>query len=256
MKRRARIARAAACAVLLGACAVQDAAAYSLWSTNDAREGTGELHLPRESAKLGELRVRNLLLVGPAAWVIPFNNDGAASSTACAAAEVPADSQALRINENVVSCPAVLRDGEFSILVVDGGRHQGNGVATLGPGGEIAISADVVLRFAGQPAVRASFYATSGETDVPPQLHAQADEVARRVPWMAAGRGKLRGRLGDFDDNGWVDGTIIAIGTLPGGAGGSAAKQYLLIRHFETDLPVAGVLSGNVKALVGASMRR
>jgi hypothetical protein len=30
----------------------------------------------------------------------------------------------------------------------------------------------------------------------------------------------------------------------------------LLIRHFETDLPVNGVLSGNVKGLARASLRR
>lgn len=256
MKRDTSVVRAAAYTAILSVCAAQGASAYSLWSTNDRRDGTGELHLTRESAKLGELRVRNLLLVGPSAWVIPFNNNGAAAPNVCAAPKASTDPQAPRVNENVDSCPTVLRDGELSMLVVDGGRHQGHQLATISPSGEIAMSADIVLRLADRPAARVSLFATSAETDVPPQLRAQAGEVARRLPWMAAGPGKLRGRIGDFDGNGWVDGTVIAIGTLPEGAESSATLQYLLIRHFETDLPVTGVLSGDVKALEGASVRR
>lgn len=245
-----------ACTFAICAFAAHDSSAYSLWSTHDSRTDTGELYLAHDSAKLGELRVRHLLLVGPSDWLIPFDNNGPDAPNVCAALETLVDRPGTRINENVDSCPTVLSSGELSILVVDGGRHQGNQLATISPSGEVAMSADVLLRFANLPEIRTSFYATSGVAKVPPELRSQAADIARRVPWMAAGPGELRGRIGDFDGNGWVDGTVVAVGTLPEGAAAKAGTQYLLIRHFETDLPVAGVLSGNVKALARTSLRR
>ncbi len=244
----------AACTVVICACTAQAAAAYSLWSTHEGKVGTGEVYLAHDSAKLGELRVRNMLLVGPSGWLVPFNNNGAGAPNVCAAIDTALEEP--RVNENVDSCPTTLSGGELSMLVVDGGRLQGNQVVTISPTGDIAMNADIVLRFANFPAIRTSFYATSGVTEVPAALRAQAADIARRIPWMAAGPGQLRGRIGDIDSNGWVDGTVIAIGTLPDGTETTAERQYLLIRHFETDLPVTGVLSGNVKELTPARLRR
>lgn len=248
--------RIAAYTFAMCAFAAQDSSAYSLWSTHDSRTDTGQLYLAHDNAKLGELRIRNLLLIGPSGWLVPFNNNGPNAPNVCAAFETSVGRPEIRVNENVDSCPTMLSGGEVSMLVVDGGRHQGNQLATISPSGEVAMSADVVLRFGNLPEIRTSFYATSGVTKAPPELRSQAEDIARRVPWMAAGPGELRGRIGDFDGNGWVDGTVVAVGTLPEGAAAKAGTQYLLIRHFETDLPVAGVLSGNVKARARASLRR
>jgi hypothetical protein len=256
MRTTAKSMRIPAYALALCTFVAYDAAAYSLWSTHDSSTDTGDIYLAHDSARLGELRVHGLLLVGPSDWVVPFNNNGSRAPNVCVTRAGAADSPGARVNENVDSCPTALRTGELSIQVVEGGRHQGNQVTTISPTGEVAMSADVLLRFADLPAIRTSFYATSGVTKVPPELRAQAEEVARRLPWMAADAGELRGRIGDFNGNGWVDGTLVAVGTLPAGAAAKAGTQYLLIRHFETDLPVAGVLSGNVKGVGRAVSRR
>lgn len=246
----------AACTVLICACTAQTAAAYSLWSTHEGSAGTGEVYLAHDTAKLGELRVRNMLLAGPSDWLVPFNNNGAGAPNVCAAIGTAVDGLGSRVNENVDSCPTIISGSELTMLVVDGGQLQGNQIAAISPTGDVAMSSDIVLRFASFPAMRTSFYATSGVTEVPAELRSQAADIARRVPWMAAGPGRLRGRIGDFDGNGWVDGTVIAIGTLPGDTGTTTERQYLLIRHFETDLPVTGVLSGNVKGFARASLHR
>lgn len=246
----------AASTVVICACTAQAAAAYSLWSIQEGKVGTGEIYLAQDSAKLGELRVRNMLLVGPSGWLVPFNNNGASAPNVCAAVETAVEGRGSRVNENVDSCPTMLNGGELSMLVVEGGPLQGNQVVTISPTGDLAMSADIVLRFTSFPAIRTSFYATSGVTEVPAGLRAQAADIARRVPWLAAGPGQLRGRVGDLDGNGWVDGTVIAIGTLPDGTVATAERQYLLIRHFETDLPVTGVLSGNIKGLARASLHQ
>jgi len=60
---------------------------------------------------------------------------------------------------------------------------------------------------------------------------------------------RLRGRIGDFNHDGWIDGTLLAAGVLPLNSRFHPGEPYLIIRTFETDIPLDGQLTGNVQGL-------
>lgn len=67
---------------------------------------------------------------------------------------------------------------------------------------------------------------------------------------------KLRGRLGDFDGNGLLDGAIVVAGNMPLDSVFMPGAPYALIRYFETDMPYAGEVIGKLPGTPGDRQRQ
>jgi hypothetical protein len=57
---------------------------------------------------------------------------------------------------------------------------------------------------------------------------------------------KLRGRLGDFDEDGVLDGAIVVAGNIPLDSIFMPGAPYALVRYFETDVPYNGAVVGKL----------
>jgi hypothetical protein len=234
----------AICAVLLAT--VDGSHAYSLWSTASSYQRTGVLYLGEDEGALGDLTIQRLLLTGPGEWFVAFNNNGAHRPNVCGEAT---NGASRLVNENVSACPTIIAGAEIRLSVVGGGPHDGQIMSTMTIDGVLTMTADVELRKGAEAAVRLPLYATTGVVPIPPGLRRHVAGLLQRFPWMKSPGGDVRGRVGDFNGDGWIDGTLIASGVLPDNSPLYARQPYLLIRHFETDIPAQGVLSGDVKAL-------
>ena len=85
------------------------------------------------------------------------------------------------------------------------------------------------------------FYGTTGEVTVPASLQTQLKLPGGmdRAGSLKAGT-KLRGRLGDCNHDGMLDGAIVVAGNIPLTSVFMPGAPYALIRYFETNIPYTG----------------
>jgi hypothetical protein len=97
--------------------------------------------------------------------------------------------------------------------------------------------------------IRLPFYGTTGEVVLPNSLQTQmgieggVDNAGSLKPGD-----RIRGRIGDFDGNGVLDGAIVVAGNIPLDSIFMPGAPYALIRYFETDVPYDGARVGKLPA--------
>jgi hypothetical protein len=227
---------------------------YTLWSIDDLQLGTGKFYGPgndRLERPLFPLVIRNIMFISSSDAITPFVNGISETEHLCEErGRIDGRlSNGLEINENISTCATSLGGSKVVVAVVNGGQHRGRQITTLQSDGNILISADLALDFGEKKVSLLPFYATTGSVTVPSALALNGQEKhPGRAGKYAAGT-VLKGRVGDFNGDGWIDGTFVAAGNMPLDSPVRPGQPFVMIRNFETNIPIDGVLSGNVKAL-------
>lgn len=267
MKRATRRVRLACAWALLSPVA----GAATLYSTADGPAGVGTFHGPgayMEESALFPVVIRNMIWVTERDFATPFENNGARPPNTSGETEFH-ESQAtgvdpalravdgrlsngVRVNENVDVGVARIAGTEVLFAVVEGGSYNGAQLAVAGEDGQIVMSMDLAMDLGIGPkgVARLAFSGTTGTVVVPQSLQTQAGgkgvDQAGRFPSGT----RLTGRVGDFNHDGRIDGTLVSALTLPLDAPLYPGQPFVIVRHFDTDMPIAGARFGDVHGLL------
>jgi len=247
-----------ACALTLALAPVAFGA--TMFSMHDSFMGPGTFFGPGKIKDVGifDVKIQNIGFSSGLNYVTPFVNNGPAEPNICGEKEIRMaptgflSDGVTPINENVNACAFTLNNGRVLVAVVDGGPHQGEQVAvTLKENGEFSMimtmdfAIDLGVGKAG--IIHLPFYGTTGEVIVPHSLQTQMGlEGGIDMAGSLKPGDKLRGRLGDFNQDGLLDGAIVVAGNIPLDSIFMPGAPYALIRYFETDIPVDGLMIGRL----------
>lgn len=242
------------------------ASAATLYSTPESYLGAGRFYGPGaylEPQPLFPVVIRNMVWITEKDFVTPFVNNGAAEPNIMAEKGTRGVvdgklSNGLLINENADIYPAKVAGADVIIAVVDGGPHNGLQVSLTSDAGEVTMTMDLAmdLGVGEKGVVRLPFYGTTGSVTVPYSLQTQMGgkgvDQAGEIPSGSV----LTGRIGDFNNDGWIDGTLVATTTMPLSSSLYPGQPYVIVRHFETDIPIDGARYGDVKGMQLAGSKR
>ena len=246
---------ALALAVVLAAAGPLGAA--TMYSTKDSYMGAGQFWGPGviEEVPIFDVMIPNIGFTSAANFVTPFVNNGGAAPNICGEAESgnqptgTLSDGVTRINEAVNTCAFELNGMRMIAAIVEGGPHQGRQIATTTDDGTMIMTMDFALDMGiGKSGiVILPFYGTTGEVVVPPSIQTQLgiEGGVDRAGSLASGA-RLRGRLGDYNQDGMLDGAIVVAGNMPLDSIFMPGSPYALIRYFETDIPYHGKLLGKL----------
>lgn len=229
------------------------ASAATMWSTKLSFMGAGTFYGPGRLADsvLFDATISNISFPSPLTFVTPLGNNGGAEPNLCGERELRETPTGLlsdnitKINENVDVCSFVITGKKILVAVVDGGGHHGEQIAVALSGGEMLMTMDFALDLGiGTPGIiRMPFNGTTGEVEIPLSLQTQLHIPGGvdRAGSLKSGD-KIRGRFGDFNHDGMLDGAIVVAGNIPLTSVFMPGAPYALIRYFETDIPYDGHL--------------
>lgn len=233
--------------------------AAKLWSTSESFLGSGEFYGPgafTAQQPLFEIELNNLSFFTDINFITPFSNNGEEEPNICGEHELPGKpdgklSNGLLINENADICSTLIAGTHMLIAVIEGGPHQGQQLNVTLENGNIVMTMDLALDLGiGEKGiVKLPFYGTTGPTVVPDSLQtSKGDKGIDQAGKFKSGT-ILEGRIGDFNNDGWIDGTLVAAGNMPLDSPIYPGQPYALHRNFETNIPIKGLSYGNVKKL-------
>ncbi len=234
------------------------AGAATLWSVADSHGGTGYFFGPgayMNPTPLFPVMIRNMAFTSDRDFVTPFwNNGGEAPNVRAEAAFPPVDgrlSDGALINENVDLGAFTLAGARFLPAVVEGGEFSGQQLAVTLADGNIVMVMDLVLDLGIGPRgiIRLPFYGTTGTVTVPPPLAAAAGAVVANQAGPLDSGQTLSGRIGDFNGDGYIDGTLVAAGVMPLSSPVYPGQPWAMARHFETDIALEGGVFGSPRAV-------
>ena len=239
-----------------------DATAFNLWSTKSSYLATGQFFGPGTNTAeqpLFSMVARNMAFVTSADLITPFVNNGPGEPNICAQKETGASrasgrlSNGLLINENIDMCSMMIGSTRILPAVVRDGEQGGQQIFMTLQDGNMVLTSDLGLEVIGKKKgiVRLPLYATTGSVTVPLSLQTQGGAVGGGVDQAGIypSGTVLTGRIGDFNGDGWIDGTLVAIGVMPLDSPIFPGQPFAFYRHFEMDVPIDGMMAGNVKAL-------
>ncbi|HEY6808581.1 MAG TPA: hypothetical protein VI356_21365 [Myxococcales bacterium] len=254
MKPRKPIAAAAAALVLA---APSLAGAATMYSNHKSFGGPGIFYGPGATpdSEIFEVTIHNIGLQSGGNFITPMLNNGGAEPNICAERELGRAPTGMlsdgttRINENVDVCAMKLNNLMILAAVVDGGPHGGQQISVTLDEKVLVMTMDFALDLGmGKSGVmRFPFYGTTDEVTVPFSLQTQMGlpggvDKAGSLPSGT----KLKGRLGDFNGDGFLDGSLVVAGNLPLDSIFMPGAPYALIRNFDTDIPIGGKLLGKL----------
>lgn len=248
-KRSSALVRGSACIICSCTAITSGAQAYTLWSSAGVPGGAGELIWPAtgERAPLSELTFHNLAFVANEAFRVPYQNNGAAKPNICGDdGQKPSGklSNGALLNENVDACALQFGARKVLMTVARSKGRVGEPLAFFDDNGQLIVAAEFSLDFGDGKVIELPLLSTTGIVQVP-----QPAARDRNSPGKAQSGTTVSGKLGDVDGDGWIDGTLVAVGVVPKDAPLAAGETFVLYRHFQMDVPVVGVRSGNVKLM-------
>lgn len=233
----------------------------TLWSTPESYLGTGQFFGPGEFLEEQELFavvIHNMTFVTERDFLTPFENNGPAEPNLCAEKAFRGEvdgrlSNGLLINENADTCLMNLAGVELLPAVVAGGPYMGQQISVTSDDGHVVMTMDLALDLGvgERGVVVLPFYGTTGSLEVPYSLQTQQGGKGIDRAGVLESGSVIHGRIGDFNGDGWIDGSLVAVGTLPLDSPIYPGQPYAMYRTFETDIPIAGAVFGNVRELVG-----
>jgi len=250
---------------LLFAC-ITCAQAATMYSLKSGYMGAGTFYGPGriKDTPLFDAQINHIAFPAPLTFVTPFENNAGSEPNICGERQTRKNFTGMlsdnltKINENVDVCAFEVNNMRILAAIIDGGFHGGEQVAVALQGGEMVMTMDFALDLGIGTAgiIKMPFYGTTGEVTVPSSLQTQLKLPGGidRAGSLKAGT-KLRGRLGDFNHDGMLDGAIVVAGNIPLTSVFMPGAPYALIRYFETNIPYTGHLIGKLAASRGAGER-
>jgi hypothetical protein len=237
---------------------VQPVQAATLWSVDESHLGTGWFYGPGAymvPTPLFPVMIRHLAFTSDRDFVTPFWNNGAEAPNLMAEADFPpvdgALSDGTRINENVDLGTFTLAGTRFMPAVVQGGGLVGQQLAVTMRDGNLVMVMDLALDLGIGPRgiIRMPFYGTTGTLTVPDPLPGSTGPAPPAQAGPIASGQTVSGRIGDFNGDGYIDGTLVAVGVMPPSSPIYPGQPWVMARNFETDVPIDGVLSGSARVV-------
>jgi hypothetical protein len=234
-----------------------DLQAATMYSTKDTYMGPGTFWGPGpiEATRIFDVVIPNIGFSSRENFVTPFRNNGGAEPNICGEKELGGTPRGTlsdgvtKLNEQVNTCTFELNGVKMLVGVVDGGPHNGRQVATTLDDGTMIMTMDFALDLGiGKSGIVViPFYGTTAEVTVPYSLQTQLglEGGVDKAGELASGS-KLRGRYGDFDHDGMLDGAIVLAGVMPLSSIFMPGAPYALIRNFTTDVPYDGKKHGRL----------
>ncbi len=244
-------------AVLAAALVPAPVPAATLWS--DARTFGGGAGLFFGPGSWPQVEVafpvilRNMGFTTASDFVTPFMNRGGRGLGTAGERELGiADgriSDGSLINENVdTGTFTVAGTRLFPAVVRADGKFGGSQAAVSLRDGDVVMVMDLTIDLGIGPRgiIKLPFYGTTGTVTVPYSLQTQAGGkgVDQAGPLLSGTT--IAGRVGDFSHDGYIDGTLVAVGVLPLTSPIYPGQPFALIRNFETDIAIDGQVVGGV----------
>ena len=255
-----------ACAALAGISLLSggSAGAFNVFSTKSRYMGAGTFYGPGKlpQSPLFDVTIHNVAFTSATTFVTPFFNNGALEPNVPGEVETSEHPDGYfsdgktPINENADVGPFVLNGTKVLVGIGGGGAHLGEQISVLMDRHTMIMTMDIVFDMGiGAAGVVASpFYGTTQEATLPKSIQSQLgiEGGTDRAGDLKSGD-KIHGRLGDFNNNGLLDGAIVVTGNMPLTSVFMPGAPFALIRYFETDMPYDGVMVGK---LPGSSAER
>ncbi len=252
-KETARFCRFLTAGLFLAAC---PPAAWpaNLWSVAGSYLGTGYFFGPgayMTPTPLFPVMIRNMAFTTPLNFVTPFWNNGAEEPNVKSEKDFPPVdgllSDGSKINENVDLGTFTLAGVRFLPAIGEGGEYAGQQQAMTQADGNVEMVMDLVLDLGIGPKgiIRIPFHGTTGSLTIPsPQTTAQGVAGANQAGPLKTGE-TISGRVGDFNGDGFIDGTLVAVGVMPLSSPVYPGQPFAMSRNFETDIPIDGAVYGS-----------
>jgi len=230
---------------------------FTVYSTEESFGGPGIFYGPGNFADtpIFSVVIRNVSFTSETSFVTPFFNNGGEEPNVHGEVATDASPDGMfsdgktPINENADVGPFELNGMPFLVGIAKSGHHNGEQISVLLDDHRMIMTMDIVFDMGVGEAgiVSAPFYGTTGEVTLPPSLQTQygIEGGIDRAGSLKTGD-KLKGQLGDFDNNGMLDGAIVVAGNLPLDSIFMPGAPYALVRNFETDMPYDGELIGKL----------
>ena len=246
-----RTGRLAASAFGLALALVAPASAFTVYSTTESYMGAGVFYGPGRlpDSVLFDVVIRNVAFTSASTFVTPFFNNGPEEPNVTGEIETTSSPDGYfsdgvtPINENADVGPFDLNGQPFLVGIGGGGAHHGEQISVLFDDNLMIMTMDIVFDMGIGPGgvVSAPFYGTTGEATLPPSIQTQMGfEGGIDYAGSLKAGDVLRGRLGDYNGNGLLDGAIAVTGNMPLDSVFMPGAPYALIRYFETDMPYDG----------------
>ena len=237
---RTSVYRLLAISLIAAGCAPA-AWANSLWSVPGSFLGTGYFFGPgayMTPTPLFPVMIRNLGFTSKQNFVTPFWNNGAAVPNVKSEKDFPPVdgllSDGTKINENVDLGTFTLAGVRFLPAVAEGGQYFGQQQAATAADGNVTMDMDLLLDLGiGEKGIiRIPFHGTTATLTIPEPL---ADEKsgpgAKQAGLLKTGE-TISGRIGDFNNDGFIDGTLVAVGVMPLSSPVYPGQPFAMSRNF------------------------
>jgi len=231
--------------------------AVTLWSTPDSFLGPGKFYGPgayTQDQELFPVVIRNMIFVSKINFVTPFFNNGGAFPNIRGELEFEGSadgklSNGTKINENVDSGMTILAGLKLLPAIIEDGHFRGEQVSVTREDNTVIMVMDLAIDMGigERGVIKLPFYGTTGTVTVPYSLQTQMGEQGVDQAGILKSGTKITGRIGDFNGDGWIDGTLVGTGTFPLDSIVYPGQPYAMQRHFETNILIKGTVFGDPK---------
>ena len=244
---------------IVGVVSTAPAHAFTLWSDERTTPGGAGLFFGPGSwtqvSPLFPVVIRGMGFVSDVDFVTPFlNNAGHARATIGEKELGLTDgkiSDGSLINENVdTGTFAIAGTRMLPVVARSDGKFGGSQAAVSLRGGDVIMAMDLTIDLGIGPRgiIKIPFYGTTGTVTVPPSLQTQSGGKGVDQAGKLASGTTIAGRVGDFNHDGYINGTLVAVGVMPMTSPIYPGQPFAMVRNFATDIPAAGVVVGAYKA--------
>ena len=234
--------------------------AFTLTSTHDTFGGVGDIVGPgiyTNKQELFEMVLRDLAFTNSENFVVPFFNNGAGEPNVCAEYDVEPNpdgrfTNALPFNEKADMCLANIAGTNMHIGVIADGLMQGQIQFLILDKQHLLVSMDIAfdLGIGEKGIIRLPFYGTTDRVMIPYSLQTLLNMPGGTDQAGVHSSGTwISGRFGDFNNDGWIDGTLVSAGNIPLESPVFPGQPYAMIRHFVLDVPAAGYMVGKLNLM-------
>ncbi|MGB0659831.1 MAG: hypothetical protein ACPGNV_06585 [Mangrovicoccus sp.] len=239
------------------------ALAANLWSTKDSYLGPGVMFGPGAlpvASPLFEARISDMAFHSDNGFLTPFFFNGEALPNVTRNGESfdGVIAEGVEANENVELGTMTVAGVELQPFVANYGAMRGEQIMVTGADGNVQMIMELVLDMGigERGLIKMPFYGTTGTVDVPYSLQtAQGGQGVDQAGPLKSGD-SLAGRIGDFNGDGFIDGTLVAAQTMPLDSPIFPGQPFVLIRYFETDVAIDGTIMGSAAATNAAYKAR